>query len=190
MLDKTRRIVALVEDLSPRLGLSDVDTAAARRAAELCKADLATTMVVDMTSLQGIMGRIYALRSGEVEAVAEGIFEHYLPRFAGDAIPKGRPGLAVGLADRLDTLSGLFAAGLAPTGNKDPFAQRRAALGLVQNLIAWDLDFGLREGLAMAARHLPLTASEESQKDCLTFIVSGCKRPWKRATVTMWSMPW
>jgi glycyl-tRNA synthetase len=171
MLDKTHRIVALVEDLSPRLGLNAADTAAARRAAELCKGDLATNMVVEMTSLQGIMGRIYALRSGEPEAVAEGIFEHYLPRFAGDAVPQGRPGLVVGLADRLDTLSGLFAAGLAPTGNKDPFAQRRAALGLVQNLIAWDLDFDLRDGLSLAAGHLPVTASGESQANCLTFIV-------------------
>ena len=124
-----------------------------------------------MTALQGIMGRYYALRSGEPAPVAQAIFEHYLPRYAGDAYPKTRPGLLVGLADRLDTLAGLFAAGLAPTGTKDPFAQRRAALGLVQNLVAWDLDFDLREGLGLAAATLPIPASAESQAACLEFIV-------------------
>jgi glycyl-tRNA synthetase len=79
--------------------------------------------------------------------------------------------LAVGLADRLDILAGLFAAGLAPTGNKDPFAQRRAALGLVQNLVAWELDFDLRPALASAAAHQPIEASPESQASCLEFIV-------------------
>jgi glycyl-tRNA synthetase len=128
-------------------------------------------MVVEMTALQGIMGRYYALHSGESQAVAEGIFEHYLPRFAGDDTPKNKPGLVVGLADRLDSLSGLFAAGLAPSGTKDPFAQRRAALGLVQNLVAWDLPFDLRHGLALAAELLPIPATQESQAQCLDFIV-------------------
>jgi len=121
--------------------------------------------------LQGLMGRHYARMSGEPEAVAEAIFEHYLPRYAGDSTPASRPGLAVGLADRLDTLVGLFAAGLAPSGNKDPFAQRRAALGLVQNLIAWELDFDLYDAIELAAGQLPITASPESQSACLTFII-------------------
>ena len=171
MWDKTQRIRALVDDLAPRLGLDAAEQATARRAAELCKADLATQMVVEMTSLQGIMGRYYALWSGEPEAVAQAIYEHYLPRFAGDAVPQSKPGLAVGLADRLDTLMGLFAAGLAPTGAKDPFGQRRTALGLVQTLLAWDLDFDLRDGLAQAARHLPLEASEAARDEALAFIV-------------------
>jgi len=171
MLDKTHRVRDLVLDLAPQLGLTAEDTAAARRAAELSKADLVTRMVVEMTSLQGIMGRYYALYSGEPAAVATAIFEHYLPRYAGDDLPATRPGLAVGIADRLDTLSGLFAAGLAPTGAKDPFALRRAALGLVGNLIAWDLDFDMRTALAAAAARLPLQVSEESQSACLTFIV-------------------
>ena len=105
-----------------------------------------------MTSLQGVVGQFYALRSGETEPVAtNAIFEHYLPRFAGDRVPVSKAGLLVGLADRLDSLAGLFAAGLAPTGTKDPFAQRRAALGLNQNLIEWDLDFDLQQGLDLAA---------------------------------------
>jgi glycyl-tRNA synthetase len=128
-------------------------------------------MVVEMTSLQGLMGRYYALNSGESEAVAQAIYEHYLPRFAGDESPATRPGLAVGLVDRLDSLAGLFAAGLAPSGNKDPFAQRRMALGLVQNLIAWNLDFDLKIGLRIAGKRLPIQASPESQTAALDFII-------------------
>jgi glycyl-tRNA synthetase len=171
MLDKTRRIRELVEDLAPQFGLDPDQATAARRAAELCKADLVTKMVVEMTSLQGSMGRYYARHSGETEAVAAAIFEHYLPRFAGDAAPATLPGLAVGLADRLDTLAGLFAAGLIPTGGKDPFALRRAALGLVGNLIAWEMDFDLRSALSAAAVRLPIPMSAESQMACLAFIV-------------------
>jgi glycyl-tRNA synthetase len=171
MLDKTQRIVALVDDLAPQVGLKTGELKTARRAAELCKADLATHMVVEMTSLQGTMGRYYALNSGESEDVALAIFEHYLPRFAGDVSPRNRPGLIVGLADRLDSLAGLFAAGLAPTGNKDPYAQRRAALGLVQNLIAWNLDFDLRFALDAAASHLPVPLSPQNRKAVLEFII-------------------
>ncbi|MHC1782602.1 MAG: glycine--tRNA ligase subunit beta [Anaerolineaceae bacterium] len=127
-------------------------------------------MVVEMTSLQGTMGRYYALKSGEKEEVAQAIYEHYLPRFNNDAYPVSEAGLIVGLADRLDMLAGLFAAGLAPTGTKDPFAQRRAAIGLVQTLMKWDLKFDLREGLRLAAEGLPIPAGAESQKACLEFI--------------------
>ena len=116
MLDKTRRIVALTRMLAEQIGLDEVQAGVARRAAELCKADLATKMVVEMTALQGVMGRYYALHSGESEAVAHAIYEHYLPRSTGDDFPQGLAGLVIGLADRLDTLAGLFAAGLAPTG--------------------------------------------------------------------------
>jgi len=171
MLDKTRRIRALVDDLAPQFGLDPDQAIAACRAAELCKADLVTKIVVEMTSLQGSMGRYYARHSGETEAVATAIFEHYLPRFAGDAAPITLPGLAVGLADRLDTLAGLFAAGLIPTGGKDPFALRRAALGLVGNLIAWELDFDLRNALSAVAVRLPIPMTAESQTACLAFIV-------------------
>jgi glycyl-tRNA synthetase len=171
MLDKTKRITALVNDLADNVGMDAGETEVAHRSAELCKADLATQMVVEMTSLQGIMGRYYAVGSGESEGVATAIYEHYLPRFSGDSSPETRPGLLVGLADRLDTLTGLFAAGLAPTGTKDPFAQRRAALGLVQNLIAWDLDFDLHLAIAAASNHLPISSDEDSQLACLNFIV-------------------
>lgn len=168
MLDKSQRIERLVEKLIPLFGLQAADADAARRAAHLCKADLVTNMVVEMTALQGIMGSTYALRSGESEAVSRAIYEHYLPRSTGDSLPGSLPGLVVGLADRLDTLCGLFAAGLAPTGTKDPFAQRRAALGLAQAL--GNLDFDLREGLRLAAELQPIPAPAEVQASCLEFI--------------------
>lgn len=171
MLDKTHRVVKLVEELSPKLGLSEEDKAIALRAAKLCKADLATQMVIEMTSLQGIMGRFYALQSGEKPAVADAIFEHYLPRFSGDELPKSQAGLIIGIADRLDTLAGLFSAGLAPSGSKDPFAQRRAALGLVQILMGWKLDFDARQGLQSAAALLPIPYEDEAIDACVFFIV-------------------
>jgi glycyl-tRNA synthetase len=171
MLDKTARIGVLVDKVGEQLGLDEAEQATAKRAAELCKADLVTSMVVEMTSLQGYMGKQYALRSGEPQEVAEAIFEHYLPRAAGDQLPQHKPGLAVGIADRLDSLAGLFAAGMAPSGNKDPFAMRRAALGMVQALIGWELDFDLRAGLKDAAAALPIDSNSENQADCMRFII-------------------
>ncbi len=171
MLDKSQRIERLVERLLPMFNLSIPEGQAARRAAHLCKADLVTNMVIEMTSLQGSMGRYYALHSGESEAVAGAIYDHYLPRFTGDRLPESKAGLLIGLADRLDSLAGLFAAGLAPTGTRDPFAQRRAALGLVQILGLKGLDFDLREGLRLAAAELPIEAGPQTQAACLDFIV-------------------
>jgi glycyl-tRNA synthetase len=153
------------------LDLSDEETEIARRAAHLCKADLATQMVVEFTSLQGVMGRAYGLNSGEDPAVARAIFEHYLPRFAGDVAPQTQPGLVVGLANRLDSLAGLFAVGLTPTGSADPYHLRRDALGLVQNLLAHELPFSIREGLAAAARLLPVEVSEDAASAARGFVV-------------------
>ena len=171
MLDKSRRIKQLVEKLYPMFQFPEVYYQPSLRAAELCKADLVTHMVVEMTSLQGLMGKYYALHDGEDPLVANALFEHYLPRFAGDTYPTTIPGFVIGLADRLDTLAGLFAANMAPTGTKDPFALRRAALGLVQNLIKWNVDFDLEKGLDMAGEILPIPASHKTQKDCLEFII-------------------
>jgi len=171
MWDKTKRIVALTIQLSSPLQLNSDETKTAERAAHLSKADLVTKMVVEMTSLQGVMGKYYALESGEKPEDAEAIFEHYLPRYSGDATPKGKAGLAVGIADRLDSLTGLFGVGLAPTGTKDPFAQRRAAIGLVQNLIAWDLDFDLRQGIAWATAQQTVLVKDEAQQAAFDFVV-------------------
>lgn len=157
MLDKTERLERLVPGLGSVLGLDERESATALRAARLCKADLVTQMVTDFTALQGIMGREYAILSGEPEEVALAIFEHYLPRHAGDVAPSSRPGLAVGIANRLDSLVGLFAVGLAPSGSADPYHLRRDALGVVHNLITHHQRFSIIEGLSLAAQWLPVT---------------------------------
>jgi glycyl-tRNA synthetase len=150
MLEKSRRVERLTGRLATDLKLSAQERRTALRAARLCKADLATRMVIDMTSLQGVMGREYALASGEPAEVGQAIYEHYLPRQAGDALPASPPGIALGLADRLDTLVSLFAVGLQPTGTSDPYGLRRAALGLLQILIARGGRFDLQAALARA----------------------------------------
>jgi glycyl-tRNA synthetase len=171
MLDKTRRVEELVEAVAPQLELTAGDLQTAKRAAYLCKADLATQMVVEMTSLQGEVGRIYALRSGETEHVAQAIFEHYLPRHAGDQVPSSKPGFVIGFADRLDTLIGLFAAGHKPSGARDPFGLRRTAIGLVQLLIGNKQRIDLRQSLAEAAKRQPIKVTEEHLEACLEFII-------------------
>jgi glycyl-tRNA synthetase len=171
MLDKSQRIETLVAKLAHDLDLTDAERRSAVRAAHLCKADLMTEMVVEMTSLQGVMGEKYALRAGEPADVAQAIREHYLPRQADDELPATRAGLAVGVADRLDTLVGLFAVGLQPSGTKDPFALRRAAIGLIQLLARTDTAFDLRRGIQLAAEGLPVTVPVAARQDCLAFIV-------------------
>jgi glycyl-tRNA synthetase len=164
MLDKSERMQKLSASLADMLGLDDVQRSNVQRATFLAKADLVTQMVTEMTSLQGIIGREYALRSGESPAVAEAIGEQYRP------VPGTRPGLAIALADRLDSLVGLFAAGLAPTGTKDPFGLRRAAIGVVQPLIEQDIDFDLPAALKKAAALQPIAVSDEVQAHILEFI--------------------
>lgn len=170
MLDKTGRIVKLTEKLAKQLNLSPEDKAAALEAAHYCKADLVTKMVVEMTALQGVIGRYYALKSGKNPLAAQAVEEHYYPRYAGDASPASMPGLAVSLADRLDSLIGLFSVGMAPSGTKDPFGLRRAAIGLVQNLIAKGIYLDLRESLKDAANLLPALPKLEVQQACMEFI--------------------
>jgi glycyl-tRNA synthetase len=169
--DKVRRLEKLIYPISKMLKLSSAEANVAARAAHLAKADLVTQMVVELTSLQGIMGQHYALLGGEKPAVAKAVREHYLPRFAGDALPETKPGMAVGLADRLDSLMGLFAIGLKPTGTADPFGLRRAALGMVQTLVGREVRFDLRAGLSAAAELLPLPVAEEALSEALAFIV-------------------
>jgi glycyl-tRNA synthetase len=170
MLEKCERVERLTQTLAPALALSPAQASAAARAAHLCKADLTTQMVVEMTSLQGTMGRYYAIDSGETAEVAQAIYEHYLPRSADDKIPQSLPGTAVAVADRLDSLAGLFAAGLAPTGTRDPFALRRAALGLIQILLGRGISFDVREGIRQAASLQPIPASEAVQNQVMEFI--------------------
>lgn len=142
--DKTLRIEKLANDIIDKLNESGVkeDTL---RAAKLCKADLVTGMVFEFTELQGVMGREYAKVSGENENVAEAIFEHYLPRFAGDILPKTKEGIVLSIADKLDSIAGFFAIGIQPTGSQDPYALRRQALGIINILMDNNLDISLKE---------------------------------------------
>jgi glycyl-tRNA synthetase len=180
MLDKSKRLEELVPIVGQHLGLGEQEQAVARRAAHLCKADLATQLVIELTSLQGIMGREYARLSGEDEAVAQAIFEHYLPRSADDALPETVPGLVLGLADRLDSLVGLFGIGLAPTGSADPYHLRRAALGIVQNLIAHKASLRLRPLLEATAGLMPVAVPDEALADVAEFITERL-RGWLRS---------
>ncbi len=132
LLDKTNRITELAGFMAKALDPALEEQA--RRAATLCKADLASGMIREFTELQGTMGRYYAEMSGEKGEVAVGIEEHYLPRFAGDALPKTKAGALVGVADRLDSIAGCFGIGLIPTGSEDPYALRRAAMGFILTL--------------------------------------------------------
>ena len=149
--DKSRRISTISTTLAEALS---IDPEPASRAALLAKADLMTQMVGEFPELQGIMGQHYAGTSGESPEVAQAIGEQYAPAFAGDDIPTSPAGRIVSIADRADTLVGIFAAGMRPSGNKDPFALRRAALGLVRILLEADLDVPLNRVLALAANGL------------------------------------
>jgi len=145
--DRTRRVRALAGEIA---AACNGDRAAAERAAELCKCDLLTAMVGEFPELQGVMGTYYALADGETAEVAVSIREHYLPRTAGDELPTTATGVAVAIADKLDTLAGIFAIGEKPTGTKDPFGLRRAAIGVLRILIDKKLDLDLQRFVARA----------------------------------------
>jgi glycyl-tRNA synthetase beta chain len=134
MYDKSERLVKMAEMLRFAIN-TPVDEEELRRCALLCKTDLVTGMVIEFTELQGVMGREYALLDGEKPEVATGIFEHYLPRFAGDALPSTTIGRIVGIGDKLDNICATFSRGLAPTGSQDPYALRRQALGVINILL-------------------------------------------------------
>jgi len=146
--DKSRRVASIAESIAKELG---ENTENAKRAGLLCKCDLMTEMVNEFTDLQGIMGRYYAINDGEAQEVADALDEQYMPRFAGDQLPAGTTGQILSLADKLDTLLGIFAIGQKPTGDKDPFALRRAALGVLRILIECNLDLDMKSLLAYAA---------------------------------------
>ncbi len=148
LYDKATRLKAIAGDIARRLG-DDIDVA--ERAAWLAKADLVTDMVFEFDDMQGIAGYYYAGNDNEAPAVAQGILEQYKPAGAGDDLPASRAGMAVALADRLDNLAGLFGIGQPPTGTKDPFALRRAALGVLRILVERELDLDLRDLVAFAA---------------------------------------
>jgi glycyl-tRNA synthetase beta chain len=147
---RSRRVVALARDIANELGF---DTALAERGALLSKADLLTDMVGEFPELQGIMGTYYARHDGEPEEVALAATEHYQPRFAGDSLPSTHTGTAVALADKLETLVGIWGIGLQPTGEKDPFALRRHALGVLRMLVEKRMDVSISHLLSMTSRN-------------------------------------
>lgn len=151
LFEKTERVSQLAGRIATQLG---ENAEHASRAAQLSKCDLVSDMVLEFTELQGIMGRYYALNDGEPESVAYAIEEQYKPGFAGDSIPHYMTGKILSLADKLDTILGIFAIGQKPTGTKDPFALRRAALGALRIIIEGELKLDLRDLLEFAATSL------------------------------------
>lgn len=142
VMDKVKRLQTLGTFIVKEYKISEESQA--KRAAYLCKADLLSSMVFEFTELQGIMGRYYARKSGEKAEVAEAVFEHYLPRFAGDSLPQTETGLVLSLAEKTDNLVGSFCIGIRPTGSQDPYALRRQALGIVNIVLEKELKLDLR----------------------------------------------
>ncbi|MBT7375134.1 MAG: glycine--tRNA ligase subunit beta [Porticoccaceae bacterium] len=175
--EKTERVAVLAETLASVTG---ADASLARRAAELSKSDLVTDMVGEFDDLQGTMGRDYALNDGEHAEVAEAQYEQYLPRFSGDSVPSTATGATLALADRLDSLVGIFSIGQQPSGSRDPFALRRASLGILRIIIERNVDVDLRSAIAKAAEAFSQNSSAKlsSNEICesvLTYILERFK---------------
>ncbi len=175
VFDKSQRTGRLAAWLADQLG---AETAIVERAASLAKCDLVTGMVGEFPDLQGTMGRYYALAGGEPDAVANAIGEQYLPRFAGDELPESLPGQMLAVADKLDTLAGVFSIGKKPSGNRDPFGLRRAALGVVRILIERGIDVDLKAMIAKAVAEQPdnKTPADELHTDLYGFITDRLRR--------------
>ena len=173
LYEKTERLEALAGYVARAIAPDALDTAV--RAARLAKADLVTEMVRDgkeFTELQGIMGREYALESSEPQTVATAIYEHYLPRFAGDALPKAPAGTVLSIADKIDSIVGCFSVGLIPTGSQDPYALRRQAIGLVRIVDEGELPLSLGELVRKAGAGYDVTggALDELVESVLSFM--------------------
>jgi len=165
--DKSTRVRALAKDIAAAIG---GDTALADRAAEIGKCDLLTAMVGEFPELQGLMGRYYALHDGEPAEVCEAMREQYLPRFAGDELPATKTGMSLAIADKLDTIAGIFATGQKPTGTRDPFGLRRAALGLLRIAVERRLDLDLPRLIAGALATLPFAAPENTAREIYEYV--------------------
>ena len=180
MLDKTNRIQRLADHLAEDAGLAGQDLSDVERAARLCKADLVTSAVIEFTSVQGVMGSYYAAASGETAQVAQAIEQHYRPRFAGDEAPDTVVGKIVAIADKLDTVCGLFAVGQGPTGSSDPFALRRSAIGIVAMLSGKDavevsLVAAIDAALASYAQQGIEFDTDAARRDVIEFFITCTK---------------
>lgn len=171
--EKTCRVEKLSTELASQLGF---DSALASRAALLSKTDLVTDMVGEFASLQGVIGRYYAIENAEPKEVAEALQEQYLPKQSGGALPSSETGQILALADKLDTVVGIFSVGLLPTGDKDPFALRRACLGILRIIIEGHLDLDLKELIALSSQQFTHTFDEDSTKNLvLNFLMDRLK---------------
>lgn len=173
--DKADRISALAGQIAGQLNASVDD---AKRAGLLCKADLVSEMVLEFPETQGVMGKHYALNDGESEAVAEAIEQHYWPRFSGDNLPVSDVACAVALADKLDTLVGIFGIGQTPKGDRDPFALRRAALGLIRIMVEKGLNLDLQDVISTAADGFADRLSNKTVVSDVFEFLMGRFRPW------------
>ncbi len=169
-LDRTKRVQGIAVGIAKALS---ADEALASRAAEIAKTDLLTDMVGEFPELQGIMGRYYATHDGENTEVASACSEHYMPRFAGDALPQSQTGTILAIADKLETLVGIWGVGLAPTGDKDPYALRRHALGICRLLLEKNLSLNLPDLIELARKQFPQKDVQEKAKaeDIYAFII-------------------
>ena len=175
LYDKSMRTAEIATVIAASL---EMDSAAVERAAGLCKCDLLTGMVGEFPDLQGTMGRYYAISDGESDIVAAAIGEHYQPRFAGDALPETDEGRVLAIADRLDTLAGIFTIGKKPSGNRDPFGLRRAALGVIRLSIECGLDLDLKTLIANSLELQPAGKEDpgELAESLYTFITDRLRR--------------
>lgn len=169
IFDKTERIAQLGLAIASSIGADETNV---YRAGQLCKSDLVSEMVLEFDELQGTMGRYYAQNDGEHPEVATAMAEHYQPKFAGDTLPQTLTGTAIALADRLDTLVGIFGIGQPPSGSRDPFALRRASLGVLRLLVDNSIDLNLGDILDKAiALHPGLSTGNALCKQVLTYIL-------------------
>lgn len=182
LFDKSQRVKALAASIAGIIG-SNQDHAS--RAAELCKADLASDMVLEFDKMQGIAGRYYALADGEPVEVANAIRDQYLPKFSGDKLPESTTGCALALADRLDTIVGIFGIGQPPTGSKDPFALRRATLGVLRIIVEKELDVDLRDLLQQAQQqHSNIAAGDELTDTILGYMIERFRAWYEEEKIT------
>jgi len=176
MADKAKRIEKLSKHIA---GLISIDAQACARAGLLSKSDLMSEMVGEFADLQGIMGGYYALNDGESDVVSKAIREHYKPRFAGDDLPSTNEGLVVAIADKLDTITGVYGIGEAPTGSKDPYALRRLALGLLRILLEGQLDINLKKLIDVSLNLHTEEVDRESSSSIYQFMMERLKAYYK-----------
>lgn len=181
IFDKTERIKHIAKFICDKLNM---DSQSVTRTAELCKSDLVSNMVYEFSDMQGIAGYHYAVNDGEDSQVATAISEHYLPKFAGDSLPSNDAGSIVAIADRIDTLVGIFGIGQSPTGSKDPFALRRASVSILRLIIENNYDLDLKELLSFSAsQHKDLPEKDSVVDTALQYVLDRFKAWYEEANV-------